>query len=45
MGTVKKPLDSSLKKLAGYTQLCQKIGLMSEEESKDILQKLTQHKD
>lgn len=44
MSIVKKPLDSCFKKLAGYTQLCQKIGLLSEEESKDILEKLTQHK-
>ncbi|WP_263492033.1 hypothetical protein [Bacillus sp. RAR_GA_16] len=32
------------KKLAGYTQLCQKFGLLSEEESKEILQKLNENK-
>ncbi|WP_255647966.1 hypothetical protein [Pseudalkalibacillus hwajinpoensis] len=33
-----------LKKLAAYTQLCQKFGLLSEKESKEILQKLSEHK-
>ncbi|MGB7999570.1 MAG: hypothetical protein WCF60_05665 [Anaerobacillus sp.] len=41
---MKKPLDSCFKKLAGYTHLCQKIGLLSEEESKEILQKLSQQR-
>ncbi|WP_347548892.1 hypothetical protein ABFG93_15350 [Pseudalkalibacillus hwajinpoensis] len=39
---LKKPLDSCFNKLAGYTLLCQKFGLLSEQESKDIIQKLSQ---
>ncbi|WP_270179983.1 hypothetical protein [Alkalihalobacillus sp. CinArs1] len=37
-----KKQHTCLKKLAGYTQLCYKMGLLSEEESKEIMNHLSQ---
>lgn len=39
---MKKQQNTCLKKLAGYTHLCYKIGLLSEEESKEIMNLLIQ---
>ncbi|WP_377887821.1 hypothetical protein [Alkalihalobacillus sp. R86527] len=41
---MRKQPHTCLKKLAGYTQLCCKIGLLSEEESKEIMNLLLQQR-